>query len=98
MAHFYGGVHGHRGEATRLGTPRSGLTIFGNGWRVGVRASLSAGEGNDSGTDTVTVYLTSGSGNDGSRVCLGTFSQKDLRRMVARENRKAEARIAKVSK
>ena len=55
MAHFYGGVHGYRGAATRLGSAKSGLSVFGQGWNVGIKAELSA----DGDGDEVTVWLTS---------------------------------------
>ena len=91
MAHFYGGVHGHRGEATRLGTKRSGLSVFCNGWRIGVKASLYADESGSSDLDTITVDLTCGSGHSGESVRLGTFSRKDLEKMVAKARRKIAA-------
>lgn len=86
MARFYGGVQGYRGEATRLGTPKSGLSVFGNGWKVGVRAYLHADPDGDKMADTVTIYVTTGSdGGAAGDINLGTFSRRDLNRRIARK-------------
>lgn len=80
MAHFYGGIQGNRGEATRLGTKSSGLNGFLNGWNIGINVNLNYDEEED--TDIVSVYLTHGSthGNrsDGLSKHIGTFTIKDL--------------------
>lgn len=47
MAHFYGGVHGCRGEATRLGTKASGLSAFAASWEGAVKVMLYEREGKD---------------------------------------------------
>lgn len=47
MAAFYGGVHGNRGPATRLGSPKSGLTTFAASWAGRVNVSLSERDGVD---------------------------------------------------
>jgi hypothetical protein len=60
MAQFYGGVHGQAGEATRLGSKRSGLNVFANGWNVGAKVSIE----HEDGRDVVRVYRTKGSGAD----------------------------------
>lgn len=36
MAAFMGRVQGHRGEATRLGSPASGITADAKSWEIGV--------------------------------------------------------------
>jgi hypothetical protein len=57
MARFYCNVQGNRGEATRMGTPASGITAHPRGWNVGVRV-----EGHAEGeADVFRVYLTGGS-------------------------------------
>jgi hypothetical protein len=49
MARFWGSIQGNRGEATRLGTPASGLEVRANGWDQGVKifASVDATTGED---------------------------------------------------
>ena len=57
MAHFYGDIQGNRGQATRMGTPNSGLRGHLRGWDVGVKAFLRV---NAAGNDEVQVYASSG--------------------------------------
>jgi len=57
MAQFRGGVRGQRGEATRLGSKNSGLSVFANGWHGGVKVTA----GNQDGRDVFCVYATGGS-------------------------------------
>lgn len=47
MAHFYGGVTGMRGEATRLGSKASGLSTFAASWEGAVRVHLYERDGVD---------------------------------------------------
>lgn len=42
MARFYGTLRGNRGEATRMGTPTSGLTTYAAGWRGAIRVRVFA--------------------------------------------------------
>lgn len=77
MGHFYGGVHGNRGEATRLGTKNSGLKAFANGWDIGVDVKLRYDKEKDE--DVVYVTLTSGSAGNASSKSLGRFTTKDLK-------------------
>lgn len=77
MAHFYGGVHGNRGEATRLGTKDSGLKAFANGWDIGVDVRLRYCK--DTDEDVISVTLTGGSNGNSSSKCLGSFTIKDLK-------------------
>ena len=48
MSHFYGTLKGNRGEATRTGTSKSGLTVHAASWRGAVCVTLS----HDAATDT----------------------------------------------
>lgn len=77
MAHFYGGVHGHRGEATRLGTAASGLRSFSNGWNVGAEVVLQGGPDGDH----IQIRLTSGS-NGGPSIVLLSMSEKDALALI----------------
>lgn len=68
MAHFYAGIQGNRGRATRLGTRSSGIDGFVNGWDTGV--SIRASYDHETGKDEIHLYATHGS-NDSSSTYLG---------------------------
>ena len=55
MAHFIGSVQGQRGEASRLGGKKSGLTAYAASWQGGVRVSLYHDE--TTGKDRVCIAL-----------------------------------------
>ena len=59
MSRFYGSMQGSRGEATRCGTPSSGITAHVRGWEVGVMAEVKVCS--KCGGDRVLVELTGGS-------------------------------------
>lgn len=59
MAHFRGTLLGNRGEASRLGSAKSGIQASVNGRNVGV--NVVADVDPDTGKDVVTVLPTSGS-------------------------------------
>lgn len=40
MSHFYGKVHGNRGEATRCGSAASGMTSVAAGWKGAIRVRV----------------------------------------------------------
>jgi hypothetical protein len=82
MAQFYGWVQGSGGQASRCGGKRSGLTVEGNAWHVGVRAYLAHSEKLDE--DVLSIYLTDGSGNGKSPRFLGQFVAADVDREEAR--------------
>ena len=60
MARFYASIQGDRGEATRMGTPNSGIQAHIRGWHVGVKVYVDVDEYGD---DVVSVYRTGGSNN-----------------------------------
>lgn len=62
MAHFRATIRGQRGEASRLGGAKSGLTANVNGWDIGVRVEAEVTKG---GKDVLYVTVTGGS--NGSR-------------------------------
>ena len=62
MAQFYGTVQGARGQASRVGTKSSGLTVHANGWNIGATVYLT----HEDGRDVVRVYCNGGS-NAGNR-------------------------------
>ena len=57
MAQFMGTVQGAKGEASRLGTKKSGLHVTANAWRAGVTV---VGD-NDEDGDYFDIFVTSGS-------------------------------------
>jgi hypothetical protein len=74
MAKFYGGVQGHRGEATRLGSLKSGIRAFAQSWTLGARVYVWHGP---DGEDRVTVTLTGGSYGAVPDKELGTWQRDD---------------------
>ena len=59
MARFYASIQGNRGEATRMGTPSSGITGHIRGWSTGVRVEVDVDP--ETGRDRVKVLRTRGS-------------------------------------
>ncbi len=57
MAHFRATIQGNKGEASRLGTTKSGLEASINGWTAGVWVKAQTGEPGD----VFYVYATGGS-------------------------------------
>jgi len=75
MSRFYASIKGSRGEATRQGTPKSGIEGYIMGLDLGVEVvgSISA-----EGHDTFKVYLTSGSSGKGQRELIDGYDKTDL--------------------
>ena len=59
MARFRATIQGNRGEASRLGTVKSGMAVTINGWEGGVHVIASVKDGED----VFAIYATSGSLN-----------------------------------
>ena len=70
MAHFYASIQGNRSEATRMGTPNSGIYGHVRGWDIGARVDCAV---DTDGNDIVTVRITRGSNRYGSGLVLGQF-------------------------
>lgn len=65
MARFLGLVSGSRGDATRLGTPTSGIRTEARGWDVGVNVYGSV---DPRDRDCFAIFMTGGSnGGSGNR-------------------------------
>lgn len=62
MAHFIGYIQGARGEASRLGTKKSGIDVSARGWNLGGSVRLWFDERNG-GSDTIVLSLDKGSNN-----------------------------------
>jgi hypothetical protein len=76
MAHFRGTIKGQRGEASRLGGKKSGLSATLNVWDFGVTVHLTHNP--DTGVDEASIYL--GTGSNGRSMCkhIGTFCAADI--------------------
>lgn len=61
MAHFRGTVQGSKGIVSRLGSAKSGLSVYAQGWCLGVHVMADVVDGQD----VFTIYRTSGSNSAG---------------------------------
>lgn len=59
MAHFRATIVGQKGEASRLGSKRSGLTVTANSWHCGVTVEVE--HNRQANEDIFRVYRTLGS-------------------------------------
>jgi hypothetical protein len=74
MSRFYANIKGSRGEATRQGTPKSGIYAHIRGWNAGVSVR---GYVDECGKDRFLVCATGGS-NGGSRSqVIGTVEETE---------------------
>lgn len=62
MAQFRATIQGQRGEASRLGSKKSGLTVKANGWESGVTVYARV---DADGNDVFGVWQTCGSNRGG---------------------------------
>jgi hypothetical protein len=76
MARFRATIKGSRGDASRLGDARTGMTASVNGWDLGVRVVAGAVE-TDTRGDVFDLYMTSGSNRHATDVYLGRVSLVD---------------------
>lgn len=73
MAHFIGYLKGNRGEASRLGTKKSGISAQAQGWNIGAKIWITYNE--ETGKDEVTIYKTSGSNGGFSDEKIANFKE-----------------------
>ena len=66
MADFYGTLQGNRGQATRMGTKKTGIETYTASWKGAVRAHAYYNSAKK--TDWVRVELTPWQGNGISKV------------------------------
>ena len=78
MAHYYSRTKGHRGEATRCGVKSSGITARADSYAVGARIEISWSSQLQS--DVVTIYATTGSNSNGSRIF--SYTIQDGKRII----------------
>jgi len=62
MARYRATIQGDRGETSRLGTAKSGITAYINGWNIGVRVAIQPDPA-DPNKDCIWVISTGGSNN-----------------------------------
>jgi hypothetical protein len=60
MSHFYGVLHGSRGEATRCGTKDSGVTATAASWEGAIKTTLYERDGQDYAEVTMQPWHGSG--------------------------------------
>ena len=77
MAQYYADIQGNRGQATRMGTKKSGLDGHIRGWHVGCRVFMRFNE--ETQRDECTIDLTGGSSGSGKSKRIGTFTVDDLK-------------------
>lgn len=75
MAHFYANIKGNRGEATRMGTAKSGLQGHLRGWEIGVKVFCRV---NSQGEDEIQVYSTSGSNGGAGDRYIATITKAGI--------------------
>ena len=86
MSRFYGSMQGSRGEATRQGTPNSGIHGHIRGWNAGVKVCVSDVDG----VDVFTVYKTGGSNGHSSSELIARFTEGDTPTNPAEFTRKED--------
>lgn len=74
MSHFYGSIQGSKGQATRCGTKKSGISAHIRGWNVGARVDIFT---NEQGQDEVRVSKTGGS-QGGDKNIIATYTKESL--------------------
>lgn len=70
MAHFIGSLQGNKGEASRLGSKRSGIRAKAQGWNIGGEVQCFI---DDQGRDVVRLYVTHGSNAHNFPQLVGEF-------------------------
>jgi hypothetical protein len=73
MAQFRAVIKGQRGEASRLGNKKSGLTAHVNGWNSGVKVECE----HKNGHDCFEISVTGGSNNPNERKVIYYFEQNE---------------------
>lgn len=72
MAHFYGTLKGNRGEATRMGTEKSGLVTYAAGWQGAIRVEVYTYNGKD--MYHICLVPWQGSGGLGHHIATGELN------------------------
>jgi hypothetical protein len=73
MSRFYASIEGSRGEATRQGTPATGIVAHPRGWNLGVRVTGYPAQASD--RDTFAVDITGGSHGRRTSIQLGDVTE-----------------------
>jgi hypothetical protein len=75
MARFYGSMRGNRGEVTRLGSGKSGITAHVRGWDIGVTVRIFVDR--ETGKDAIEVLQTGGSNKPNSSKLLAEIMEEE---------------------
>lgn len=75
MAQFQAIIQGQRGEASRLGSKKSGIDAVVRGWNVGIKVIGYFDP--ETGQDVFTVYRTAGSNARHSSEVIATIRERD---------------------
>ena len=79
MSRFYAQIQGNRGEATRMGTPNSGIFGHIRGWNLGASVSgYPALGGADTGRDEFEVRVTGGSNGHASSFGIAVVLEPEV--------------------
>ena len=76
MARFMATIQGQRGEASRLGSPNSGIRASINGWDSGVNVDGHANRADGADYDRFIITVTNGSNGGGSDCHIGEVINK----------------------
>lgn len=76
MAQYYASIQGSGGQATKMGTKKTGINGHIRGWHIGAQVWMSYNE--ETGEDECTINLTGGSRGSLVDKQLGTFTVKDI--------------------
>lgn len=83
MSRFYASIQGNRGEATRAGTPNSGIDGHIRGWDVGIRVEGFVDVSD--GSDRFRIFVTGGSNGNSHERLIGEYGAVIPDTMIARE-------------
>jgi len=72
MSRFYASIQGGRGEATRQGTAKAGISGHIRGWNIGLKIRCFV---DSEGKDVCQVYKTAGSRGAGCEKLLATVKE-----------------------
>lgn len=77
MARYLAAIQGTAGEATRLGSPKSGIRASAQGWNLGVRVNGAPvyDDANGANQDEFRIAITGGSNDNGSKLYLGSAKE-----------------------
>jgi len=76
MSHFYGVLQGSRGEVTRCGTVRSGVTTYAAGWQGAIKTTVWHDSNIDLDCFRVEIIPWQGSGGETQVIATGELNSR----------------------